>query len=793
MLYFHPFLGMGKRQGGFVEREGHMSGEDTTETGAGAGAEKDPALGETPEITSSGIKGRPQIPPADREVLEKYLGPLPDDEALRGRTEDAGRPDGEGVERRGTERRDPYTGLTDGELLKLPWDEVEAYHKLPDKTGYLSIRILDQMGRQMWVYWPKDENEARKKVRNIIGEIELSREDVGKQLSLEKDRIESVLKSIERLPDKEEYKEFKQSSKKLDYELKAREKFHVAFYQYEHSSSIEAITKAATDMLTVEEKEKNFFNTIFEIEERIDKPDGSPEFVNPFVEALQYYEDHGHEFARNNSQANAPYFAKKVQRYLAAREACIKLGLKPDELPTRVESFDSYKQKPENRDKTYNDYQLFTEQEQEKLYKQFIESKGGKYENFISIVDSRYKEYAWAQNMAVRLFRFSGRGEMHDYLVINKGKEGERAVHWDYEGPESVSWASGGEGCDYDIRKNSRFREYLRQEGGLLRSHIELLDGVDIFGGDFWSRTIRPKDKDFLTYDKSNIRKPVQGKDGSFPYYDRQPSRNYNDKGERIKLVDGKEEKMEPWEIKEEDERLRMDDDNYGERVGHLNFRLLQRKFKDGKLESGFSFDDMGVTPMGLWAVRFVGAPENAKKALSGEPDAFLLNPNFESLGKLLNAFDATKAEAWETKKHLLRNFIKYARSEKIEGTGKEKYTEDEILAGVNKLTGLTDQNGVQFVQLPERAAILREFFNIKISEKDEEKINKLVEKKCGTKTEVNTARFDFEEAKEINKKLNFLVDKRLNRKFMNLFIIGFLMGLTKEFIQSLIKELGIK
>lgn len=612
-----------------------------------------------------------------------------------------------------------------------PWEEEEYYHQgeAPRRDGFFLVRILDQMGRQMWVYWPKDEAEARARVRDVVGRIELAREDVDPQLSLEYQRIQAILGSIkarkefeeghdektgkdERLIDHDQISKIKEFNERLGLEFKGRRAFHQAFFSYETQSSLEAVTKAAVSL------GPNDFNALFEIEET-SKKDGQS--FNPFVQALQFYEDHGHEFARHNSEELRPFFGNKVL-----------LDLK--------------------------------------------EQFGGDVE-----------DYKWAQNMAERFFRFSGRAIEYDYLVYHKGESDEQRVI--FLDPDKhpitgelnkgekvdVDWASDRDGCDYDQSKNLRNREFLRAEKGL-RANIKLLDGIDTFGGDFLTRTVSASTKDtpFITYrvkDEEEKRTKVEAKtkeliekNNKLPIGERKTPEELRKEmekleklydvlqpvsekekeaktAEKIKELTEKNEKLPLREKKKSAEEIRKEaenevtkyysllkevdlagdretTDNRGEEVGHLDFRLLQRTkiVKSGVVEKdnigkikydGFNFKKMGTTTLGLWVTRYVNGPEALRNALMGKADSYLINPNTESLRALINAWDFEKGKARENIRQLAINFIMYAKNEREQKTGKPKFDKTAIVGMVNDLTGLTDPNKPAFFNLNDKKEIL--------------------------------------------------------------------------------------
>lgn len=764
---------------------------------------------------------------------------------------------------------------------------AERFGKPPEPVeGWKYEWIHSQQLGDMPVEWPETQEAAEKHIKDVLGRIEIAQSSVTQQMQVDYQNAQAVLEILEtRNEDEDEAeheKDFidkqKKWATKMRDEIKARIELHQAFLKYEGGGSIKEVHEAMIGIYG------GRLDVIFGLKEKI--PGTNKEF-NPFVMALQYYEDHGHEFARANSEKDRPNFSKKVQEYLVAYVAKER-GIDPSTL------------------------------------------KG--------------EEYHWAQNMAERLFRATGRAIMYDYLVINKDKENERAVKWDYDGPEKAEWASGRDGCDYPMSKIYRFRENLKAEEGLMRSQIHLLDGVDILAGDFWTRTVGesyvkiPGNEPLFEYrnvDKAerderfriieeNIRKQSlfagwseketqdrvdkaleeaekANRENAYVHQmneeDIEAKReeliqekikeivakkemiaNKRFEGEEKKYVEEearkevikkyfinkkikdltkqnqnlpKDRKRSKDEIEEEARREterevneglykeevkgkeaykkeaenylqeiydadkygdRPSEDNEGEVIKKINFSLMERKLApDGTLIEGIDFIKMSATPMSLWVSRMLDGPESAKDPLSGSREAFLLNPNFKSLGKLLGAFDYSKANSWKVKEQLIKNFVKFARSKEYESMGRNKLTETQILSGVNELTGINNPDAPQFIQLQERTRILAELFNIKLSERDNEKINNRIEK---IRKQVEAEEFqlakknnpdkpDDDIRKEIIGKVDEAVRKaristtssildgkienRINRGFAARFAGWFLWGVIKEALKQAI------
>lgn len=685
--------------------------------------------------------------------------------------------------------------------------------------GWTAFEIMGPQQYPIEVVWPKERSAAEKHIKDTLALVEISKSDLTQQTQIDLQNAQAVLETLEikkndfvtgRELSPEEFKEQKEWAKNMRYEIKARLAFHAAFNAYENKGSIKDVSGAALSLAP------DWYDVIFGLQEEVSGAENrEKKSFNPFVEALQYYEDHGHEFARANSEGGRGKFGEKVQQYLALQRACLELGINVEEIPVVAGSFENYiknldaKTKEDVKENKISEAQLFANfqenalKEQDKKFREFLKSKEpeGVHYDYDELVNKHYttKEYEWASNMAERLFRFTGRGIMYDYLVINRGKLNERTVGIDYDGPEKPTWAGGRDGCDYPMSKIMRFREFLRAESGLLRSQIELLDGVDIYGGDFWSRTVKLNAPDgFLNVSpvRARISPDFIDRQGRYLYQDREPQGEFT-----------KERTSEEKEKAKESRRL--NDDNYGERVGHLNFRLLGKKDNKGEpKKETFSFIPMGAQVMSLWASRFLDGPEEGRKALSGSAESFLLNPTFDSLSKLLNAFEYSKAESWETKKHLLLNFIKYARGERG-GRGKRRLSENEILAGVNKLTGLTDENAPQFIQPQERTSILKDYFYIKLSPNEEmdiknesEGMRRRVEFEIkstipninGDELEAEIkARIKQERERLTAKKLASKIERKANINFVSSAVGWFSLGALQAGLKQFFAELGIK
>lgn len=743
-----------------------------------------------PPIDTSGIGARageahpPIIPLGVRRAIEQQYGTGLSEDEMRGilraheRQAEAQAEEGEG-ERRMTRK-------------KLEPDEYYVYINNP------------QLGYEIGVPWKKTREAQEKHIKEVLGRIEISKSDITQQMQVDYQNALSVLEVLEvqnggknpvtkedLTPD--QIKEQQSWAKKMRFEMKARIDFHKAFLAYESGGSVKEVADAMSKIPSA------WLDIIFEFQEKIP---GTEETFNPFVEAIQYYEDHGHEFARNNIAKGRERFGDKVQKYLTDFVARKSLGIDPN---TDIESLPD-------------------------------EIKG----NYKTFIKDKEKEYAWAQNMAERLFRSTGRAIMYDYLVVNKDgkdKNGDPAeermvdIHYKPLNNENVEWAGGRDTCDYPMSKILRFRENLAtsSESKLMRPHLELMDGVDIFGGDFWSRTVRGSNVKngsgvLVTYrlPREAFEVKVAKKVEELINQDGVARGDAEGIARRLLLkkyfpVD-RPVSTDPRanEYYKADVYADRDDvDNTGEMVGRIDFRQMERKkTKNGDLEAGVEFsgiefeENSGDSPWGIWTVRRLGGAEEAKKGLTENSASFLLNPNFESLSKLISTFDATKDNAWKVKEQLLKNFIKYARGKDIEGTGKPRLSEDEILAGVNKLTGLTDPNAPQFVQMPERQAILKNYFNIEISPEETERIKQeamelarleVLNKYAGlnkSKEEID-AEIKNNAEKRINKMTNAALNNQIeNRTDTNLaksFGGNLVLGFLEKSLKQVLAELGVK
>lgn len=746
-----------------MERENHMAGENESnpeQTGGEIGPK-----GPEPTETSDILKNFKISPQMRADFFEKY------EDIFRNDTTD--------------EQKDEY-------IKRMYFGQLPTSEK-PLRKNHHYETIKNQFLQDVPVEWPNKKEQATEHIRNILEEIETALEDPDQQIQLDYKNALDILELLSRkeydinyetgeIMTQKELSDQKDWANSMRLEIKARLKLHSAFMKYEGGSSVKDAAEAMGSLYG------GWVNVPFGIKE---ETPGSEEGFYPFVEALQYYENHGHEFARHNSEVDRLVFGKKVQEYLVklAKER----GVPEESIPI--------------------------------------------------------KQYHWAQNMAERLFRSTGRAIMYDYLVINKGTDQEKMVGIDYDGPGRVEWAGARDGCDYPLSKTFRFRENLRSssEWGLMRPNIHLIDGADIYAGDVWTRTVnedafnwaegkkkrleevfkRRIDKDekeqiiadLTNPKKDNPKTPEQAKeiiDKEYEVIEEPDLQKIEDKKEKAKVQAYYDADIYS------DRNVKTNPDNAGELVKHIDFLSMTRRTvektdengekiigKDGKPEKetyGIDFNKMGApTPFSLWIARRLTGPEEAKGPLSANAEAFLRNPNFDSLAKLRDAFDYSKGNSWSVKENILKNYIRYARGElgNIEATGRPRLSDDEILAGVNKLTGLTDPSAPQFVQLPERISILSDFFNLKVSEgkvksfRDEEEkyvqrnysefAGKDIEKELrGTK--------DFDALvndrvnKKINSQLNGMIDRRIAAKFAGSFAGWFLWGTIKEALKQAFK-----
>lgn len=648
-----------------------------------------------------------------------------------------------------TERRDPYSGLTDKQLLALPWDEAQSNHQLPEKEGFITIRLRDQMKRQYWVYWPQDEKKAQEKVRDLLGRIELGKANLGEDPDLN-DEYQSmlmILGTLERyrktnhklelgvnevgmtvvLENDEIETKIKGESEELIKENRARNAFRGAFLNYEMQSDNKVVISEARKLFDPE-----YLNTLFAIDE--------------FVDALQYYEDNGFRFAEHNSNEGRLVFAKEAQMHLAHLEA-IKLDLVPGS--------DDYKQ----------------------------------------FIDTNHEKNAWVQFLAERFFRFTGRASEYDHLVVEEdGKDIDpktgklikikRAVSWTYSGPLTVSWASGGSGCDYETRKTIRLRDWLRYENKSGRVQIKLLNGADMYAGDFCSKTMaRAGSKLDIREDKDNSQSLIVASDQKD--LDNLEFLTYKVARTRYFDTDIKEYKWTERFV----EADRNTADNTGERVGRINFKKVK--------ETKYTFTTMDDSPFGLWTTRYFEGPDKARQALTAD-DGFLLNPNFDTLKKTEGIWDFEKggdsdqtiaelrAHAWKTKETLTENTTSYLKHDRFEATGKENYDDEKITAGLNDLAGLTKDGDRPFIGLTEWIRIMQKELGIKMTKEIAELEGKEFK---GPENEMERR----EKAKELAKKIKGRIQRKLDIRFIGSWFLEFLLGLGKGFLKEIAGPLGGK
>jgi len=650
------------------------------------------------------------------------------------------------------ERKDPYTGLTDEQLLALPWDEAQGYQPLPQKKGFITIRLRDQMRRQYWVYWPDGTNVdadgnkvnlAQDKVRDVLGRIELARVNLNEDPDLN-DEYQSILwilgtlerskktnkrlelgadKSGRTIPLENSVLEegIKTEADKRIKEFRARNAFRGAFLNYEMQSDNGVVLKEARQLFDPE-----YLNTLFEIDE--------------VVEALQYYEDNGFRFAEHNSNEGRDVFAVEVLMHLTHLEA-VQKGLAPGS----------------------------------EEYKKFIADN--------------HQKYKWAQFLAERTFRFTGRACEYEHLVINKGKENQQRVTWQYEGSERPQWASGGSGCDYEMRKHERFRDFLRQEKHLSRAQIKLLNRFDLYARDFFTSSVPGAPGLKVLDDKDNSQAPIvknsqqELDELDFLVYKVAKVRTFNTETKEYEWTD---------RFLEAD---RNTDDNKGERVGRINFKKIK--------ETGYTFRKMDDTPMGLWTTRFLEGPDKARKALTGD-DGFMTNPNFNTLKKHTSTFDYEKgtednqtlaelrAHAFTAKETLAENLVPYLKNDRHTVTGKQNSSDEEIIAGLNNLAGLNKEDEMPFFGLTEWARIMRKEMGVVLPEKAaaiEEDLKKFENEDRDPVKELERR----EQAKELAKTVMAGIQNKLEKRFGTKFSFWFIFGAFQGFIKGFLEQLGIK
>ncbi|MFA5932640.1 MAG: hypothetical protein WCV81_00070 [Microgenomates group bacterium] len=597
-------------------------------------------------------------------------GGIPPTEAAAARPAEERRAATPHVDIEDEETIDPYTGRREVDPRLLPWEIVERYSPLPEKPGFKSVRIFDQMQRQMWVYWPKDAEVARKRTRALLSRIELEKGSLSQQITTEYTRINSILGSLkgEEIPlgetdeEKRAYSEAKNmqdEAKNMLEEVEARMIFREISLQYENSSDLNVVIKAAQEKLQPEH-----FTAIYGMKQI--SPKTETEF-NPFIQALQYYEEHGEEFTVFSAFENRPLFAAKVQGHLVKE-----FGGKPEDYAAaqllaermfrftcRAVMFDSLVDKG---------IMVFTEKKKDKDGKDVwvAESKWSIYQKRQIAEYRKYKKdledavenktplpelpvlEPIPEELRITDDYYEGKklnGAVY-YVTDPDGKQHKREVKFD--------WIGGGDGCDYDTRRTMKQRDLVIKEQATIHAHVQLINKVDCYGGDFFTRnegvaSLFEKESGFIKYG-----------------------------------VPGME-----W--------LDRKDHNAGGKVGRVDFKKLE----------GRDFSPMGRGLMGLWASRCVQGAEGVRDALTKTSESYLRNPTVESLRKLMDAFAFSKKNQDEAKEALAVDFIDFAQTTREERTGKPKYNNAEIVSMANDLAGLTDPNKPPFFTLDTRKKVL--------------------------------------------------------------------------------------
>lgn len=208
-----------------------------------------------------------------------------------------------------------------------------------------------------------------------------------------------------------------------------------------------------------------------------------------------------------------------------------------------------------------------------------------------------------------------------------------------------VKWnGATAPGSNFALRRLFRFREYLETQVKNMRPHAQLIDGIDFKIGDFFTTIVTG--------------------------------------GDQFKSLNNSEK------------FVRAD--------GTLDFEAVDWDNFD------FHAVDASGVPMNFWAFRKISQPDGARDALIEKSDSYLRNPNENTLGALIDLFDYQEADRWTVKKQLIINFARFAMQERSSVTGKRKYSDEAVMAMINNLTGLTDENKAPFIHPKDRQEVIQ-------------------------------------------------------------------------------------
>ncbi len=150
---------------------------------------------------------------------------------------------------------------------------------------------------------------------------------------------------------------------------------------------------------------------------------------------------------------------------------------------------------------------------------------------------------------------------------------------------------------------------------------------------------------------------------------------------------------------------------NVWQRVGRVpaNEALPAGDFEDREWRT------LGELPAEKLSYMFlhVDKPAEVNKAMTENANAYLRNPNEDSLQQMIDNFNFPSVDRWATKANLWYRFARFMKFNRFDRIGKPNYSEEHVIASAKEILGLTDPKKPEFVKFKDRKNIFRETLKI--------------------------------------------------------------------------------
>ncbi len=283
----------------------------------------------------------------------------------------------------------------------------------------------------------------------------------------------------------------------------------------------------------------------------------------------------------------------------------------------------------------------------------------------------------WAQRIAERLWRITGRAAFHDGLRPR-----------DPQKPEEVEFIGEGSGGDFVLRRVFKFKEWLQTSRKSTPVAENLLPYVDLKAVDFWSQVAGSLEGNILKQLRGQFSEDELAQDPK-QFKQKLGVENDNEFHGCNTLFEYLKHRAEQTigstlGIKKEEIE-----------VG-AELKWPKSLEKIGQLDmSNIDFNLLGEGFYGTYVYFNIASPEKARDALVGKTSSFLRQPSYDGLKQLVDIFGYQQADQYETKARLLEGFLRLAMSDEAKNWGlikTDRMTADGAINNSKNDLGLPDQ-----------------------------------------------------------------------------------------------------